>query len=99
MPDLDPIIHQPARLRIAAALSVLEAGDESDFTYLRDTLKLTDGNLGAHLLKLEQAGYIAQKKTFIARKPRTYIKLTRKGRRAFEDHVVALQAIIAGNGG
>ena len=98
MPDLDPIIHQPARLRIAATLSVLGPTDEADFTYLRQTLKLTDGNLGAHLLKLEQAGYITQTKTFVARKPRTYIKLTRKGRRAFEDHVAVLNEIIHDNG-
>lgn len=55
---------------------------------------MTDGNLGAHLQKLEEAGYIEVEKTFVARKPRTYLALTRTGRRAFDDHIFALRQII-----
>ena len=58
MAELNEIIHQPVRLRIMAALVTLEPGNEVDFTYLRDLLEVTDGNLGAHLRKLEEAGYI-----------------------------------------
>lgn len=96
MPEIDTIIHQPARLKIMASLMTLESGEQVDFVYLRKILKLTDGNLGAHLTKLENAGYIKIEKTFIARKPRTFINTTGKGRDAFEDHIAALEAIIHG---
>jgi DNA-binding MarR family transcriptional regulator len=65
MAEFNEIIHQPVRLQIMAALVTLEAGNEVDFTYLRDLLEVTDGNLGAHLYKLEEAGYIAINKTFV----------------------------------
>ena len=96
MPEIDTIIHQPARLKIMASLMTLEPGEQVDFVYLRKILKLTDGNLGAHLTKLENAGYIKIEKTFIARKPRTFINATGKGRDAFEGHIAALEAIIRG---
>jgi len=96
MPEIDTIIHQPARLKIMASLMTLEPGEQVDFVYLRKILKLTDGNLGAHLTKLENAGYIKIEKTFISRKPRTFINATGKGRDAFEDHIAALEAIIHG---
>jgi DNA-binding MarR family transcriptional regulator len=92
--QIDPIIHQPARLQIMAALAALEADARVEFTFLRDRLALTDGNLGSHLAKLERAGYIRQYKGFASRKPRTHIGLTRRGRRSFEDHVEALQVIL-----
>ena len=94
MPEIDTIIHQPARLKIMASLVALEPGEQVDFVYLRKILNLTDGNLGAHLAKLENAGYVKVEKTFIARKPRTFIKATGKGRDAFEEHITALEAII-----
>jgi hypothetical protein len=55
MVELNETIHQPVRLRIMAALVTLNAGEEVDFSYLRDLLQVTDGNLGAHLRKLEEA--------------------------------------------
>ncbi len=94
MPEIDTIIHQPARLKIMASLMTLESGEQVDFVYLRKILKLTDGNLGAHLTKLENAGYIKIEKTFIARKPRTFINATGKGRDAFNEHIAALEKII-----
>jgi DNA-binding MarR family transcriptional regulator len=94
MAELNETIHQPVRLRIMAALITLEAGNEVDFTYLRELLKVTDGNLGAHLRKLEEAGYIAVNKTFIDRKPRTFVSATDEGRRVFQEHVKALEAIL-----
>jgi DNA-binding MarR family transcriptional regulator len=94
MPELNEIIHQPVRLRIMAALVTLEDGDEVDFTYLRELLKVTDGNLGAHLRKLEEAGYIAVNKTFIERKPRTFVAATLEGRKVFQEHVAALESIL-----
>jgi len=94
MTEFNEIIHQPVRLRIMSALVTLEAGDEVDFTYLRDLLEVTDGNLGAHLRKLEEAGYIAVNKTFVERKPRTYVSATADGRQAFQEHVAALESIL-----
>ncbi len=94
MAQLDNIIHQPVRLQIMSSLVALDPGEQVDFVYLRKILNLTDGNLGAHLARLENAGYIKIEKTFIARKPRTFINATGKGRDAFEEHITALEAII-----
>jgi DNA-binding MarR family transcriptional regulator len=94
MANLNEIIHQTVRLRVMAALVTLEPTDEVDFTYLRDLLEVTDGNLGAHLRKLEEAGYIAINKTFVERKPRSFISVTPLGRRVFQEHVAALESIL-----
>ena len=94
MSELDNVIHQPVRLRIMSALVALDAGEQMDFIYLRNLLKLTDGNLGAHLSKLEEAGYVKIEKTFEARKPRTFISAADKGRDAFTEHIAALKQII-----
>jgi DNA-binding MarR family transcriptional regulator len=77
-----------------SSLVSLDKNEQVNFTYLRKLLKVTDGNLGAHLTKLEDAGYIKSKKTFVARKPRTFIKATGKGRDAFAEHTAALKEII-----
>jgi DNA-binding MarR family transcriptional regulator len=94
MPELNETIHQPVRLRIMAALVALEPGNEVDFTYLRDLLEVTDGNLGAHLRKLEEAGFVRVNKMFVERKPRTFACATDEGREAFRQHVAALEAIL-----
>ena len=94
MAELNETIHQTVRLRIMAVLATLEPSDEVDFSYLRDLLEVTDGNLGAHLRKLDEAGYIAVNKTFIERKPRTCVSATAAGRKVFREHVAALEAIL-----
>lgn len=94
MAELNEIIHQTVRLRIMAALVTLAPNDEVEFTYLRDLLAVTDGNLGAHLHKLEEAGYITINKAFVERKPRTYISATTNGRKVFSEHVAALESIL-----
>ena len=96
MAALNETIHQPVRLRIMATLVALEPAVEVDFSYLRDLLEVTDGNLGAHLRKLEEAGYIAVNKTFVERKPRTFIAATAEGRKVFQEHVTALESILKG---
>jgi DNA-binding MarR family transcriptional regulator len=92
--ELNELIHQPVRLKIMAALVSMEEDAQLEFTYLRDLLELTDGNLGAHLRKLEEAGYVQLVKTFVGRKPRTYVAITSKGQRAFGEHVAALEVIV-----
>jgi DNA-binding MarR family transcriptional regulator len=77
-----------------SSLVALDPGEQVNFVYLRKILDLTDGNLGAHLAKLEEAGYVKIEKTFIARKPRTFVNATGKGRDAFNEHIVTLKKII-----
>ena len=94
MAELNETIHQTVRLRIMAALVTLGAEEEVDFTYLRDLLEVTDGNLGAHLRKLEEPGYIKINKEFVERKPRTFISASEEGRKIFNEHVAALESIL-----
>jgi DNA-binding MarR family transcriptional regulator len=73
-----------------ATLAALPDDTQLSFTYVRDQLNLTDGNLGSHLRKLEDARYIAVTKAFVGRKPQTYLQATQEGRRAFAE----LEAIL-----
>lgn len=90
--DLEDTVHQRVRLGL---LAVLTESRRADFVYLRQTLALTDGNLARHLGVLEQAGYVALEKTFENRKPRTWVTVTREGRRAFAAELDALRALLA----
>ena len=94
MAELNELIHQPVRLQIMAALNALGEDSQVDFKTLRDTLGVTDGNLATHLRKLEEAGYIRVSKTFVGRRPRTYVTITPAGRAAFLAHIQALKAIL-----
>lgn len=88
---LEDLLLSRSRLGI---LSMLIGGDEIEFTYLRDQLGLSDGNLSVQLSKLEEAEYIKIKKSFIDRKPRTRCSITNKGRNAMEGLVKHLEKII-----
>ena len=92
----DEVIHQSLRLKIMATLNALPRGDKIEFPRLKALLKATDGNLGAHIGTLENAGYIAVEKDFADRKPRTRISLTAAGRKAFAGHVAYLRELIDG---
>ena len=70
LPELNPVIHGKLRL---ALLSLLAGVEEAEFTWLRAKTGSTDGNLGAQLLKLEEAGYVAVEKKFVLRKPQTHL--------------------------
>ena len=94
MATLNEVIHQPARLRIMAVLAAISPERQVTFGFLKEACGLTDGNLGAHLRRLEEAGYITIVKTFVRQKPQTYIQITEAGRAAFEEHRAALQAIL-----
>lgn len=96
MADLDAVIHQPVRMKIMSALKALPAAELLEFVRLKKIVDATEGNLGAHIQTLEQAGYIAVEKDFADNRPRTRIKMTKKGRRAFEDYVSYLRGIIEG---
>ena len=94
MSELNLVIHQPIRLRIMSLLTSLDGEMQIEFTYLQKILQVTSGNLGAHLRKLEDEGFISIQKTFISRKPHTYIETTPLGHQAFAEHVAALADIL-----
>ena len=91
LPELDPVIHGKLRL---AVLSLLSSVEDAEFTWLRDKTGSTDGNLGAHLLKLEEAGYIDVEKKFILRKPVTLYRMTERGRKALAGYIRALKTLL-----
>ncbi len=97
VPDLDPVIHAQARLRVVAALSTLPEGDRITFPRLQEILRMTAGNLSVHLRKLEDAGYIEVTKTHHGRTPATLLRLSRRGRLAFEDYTAAVRTLLDGN--
>jgi DNA-binding MarR family transcriptional regulator len=94
MDQPNAIIHQPVRLKIMAALRALPQGEQLEFVRLKAIVGTTEGNLGAHISTLEEAGYVAVEKDFVGKRPRTRVALTKEGRRAFEDYVSDLRAII-----
>ncbi len=94
MDQPDPIIHQPARLKIMAALRALPSREQLEFVRLKAILGMTDGNLGAHIVTIEEAGYLEVEKDFVGKKPRTRVRLTKAGRRAFENYVAFLREIV-----
>ncbi|MCI6161389.1 MAG: transcriptional regulator [Prevotellaceae bacterium] len=90
--SLDPLLHSELRL---AVVSLLMSVDEADFVHIKEQTKATSGNLSVQLDKLFTAGYVEVEKTFKGKKPCTTCRITDKGKRAFEDYVVALQSYIA----
>lgn len=86
----DPVLLSQVRLGI---VTVLITRKDATFSDLKTLLHLTQGNLGIHLQKLEQAGYVASKKAFVKRKPRTTVRITPKGRDAFLRHVEQLEKV------
>ena len=90
-PQFDDMILSRTRLGIVSALL---GGDELEFTYLRNALKLSDGNLSVQIRKLQETGYIKVKKVFVDRKPKTFCKITAKGRKAVRKLIDKLQNLV-----
>jgi DNA-binding MarR family transcriptional regulator len=88
---LDDLIHQRTRLGIMTVLSEVA---NSDFTFLRDTLELSDGNLSRHLTVLEEAGYVEISKGYRGRRPHTSVTATKTGQKALAEYLTNLQAVI-----
>jgi DNA-binding MarR family transcriptional regulator len=88
--NIDKIIHEPARLLLMAHLFVVES---ADFLFLQRQTGLTWGNMSSHLSKLENAGYVAVEKEFIDKKPHTTLKLTDKGRKAFNEYRKSMKQV------
>ena len=96
MAQADEIIHQTTRLKIMSVLSALTEGEALEFKRLKDIAQATDGNLGAHLTTLEKAGYVEIEKDFVGKRPRTRARITKTGRRAFQQHLQYLRDILDG---
>lgn len=90
-PRLDQLIHERARLGIVSALA---ANPELTFQELRDLLGLTDGNLAVHARRLEDAGYVTCEKGYEGRVPRTTYRLAPAGRKALDDYLARMEALI-----
>ncbi len=89
--DLNKTFENRVRLGIMSALTV---NDALDFSSLKESLNVTDGNLSSHIASLESEGYVKVKKEFVGKKPQTTYSLTAVGRRAFTDHLDALERLI-----
>ena len=90
-PKFDELILSKTRLGI---ISALLGGDKLEFTYLRNVLKLSDGNLSVQVRKLEKSGYIKVEKIFINRKPKTFCRITARGRKAVVRLVKHLEDLV-----
>ncbi len=75
-------------------MSVLMVNDWVDFNTLKELLDVTDGNLASHIKALEAEQYIEIKKQFIGRKPNTSYAATALGKKAFNDHLDALELLL-----
>lgn len=94
MEQPDAIIHQALRLKIMAALNALPLHAQIEFMILKPLVGATDGNLGAQIVTLENAGYVEVEKGFVGRKPCTRVRLTKAGRRALAKYTAYLRDIL-----
>lgn len=89
--QLDDLIHSRIRLSVMAVLASVK---RAEFTFIRDKVNATDGNLSTHLRKLEDSGYVAINKRFEGRKPVTDVEMTSRGRDAFAAYVKHLESLL-----
>lgn len=85
------VFESRVRLSIMSALAV---NDTLDFNALKEYLDITDGSLASHIRALEKEGFVGVKKSFIGKKPNTKYLMTKAGRKAFDDHLKALEQLI-----
>ena len=81
------------RIRLGI-MSILMVNESADFSSLKELLGVTDGNLASHAKALELENYIAIEKQFIGKKPNTSYRTTKEGRKAFQEHIEALEKLI-----
>lgn len=87
---LDDVIHSPVRFSIMATLAAV---DRAEFKLVRDIVEVSDSVLSRQMSTLEQAGYVAVKKGYVGKRPRTWLGLTAQGRDAYAAHLAALRTI------
>ncbi len=83
-----------SRVRLGI-MSVLMVNDWVDFNEMKKLLQVTDGNLASHSAALEKSGFIEIKKEFVGKKPKTSYRVTLEGRKAFEEHLKALEKLLS----
>jgi len=88
---LDTTVHGPVRLGVLTALQI---DGPLDFTTLKRRLQVADGAMGMHLRKLEESAYVACRKAFVGRRPKTTYRITSTGRRALAKYLEAMQQVI-----
>jgi DNA-binding MarR family transcriptional regulator len=93
---LDDLLGHPVRFSIVALLA---PATQIEFSFVRDRVEVTDSMLSKQVSLLEQAGYVKVNKGFVGKRGRTWLSLTKAGRRVFERHLAALQEIAAGDAG
>lgn len=81
------------RIRLGI-MSILMVNEHADFNTLKELLGVTDGNLASHAKALEAEKYIMIEKQFIGKKPNTRYIATKEGKKAFRDHLDALEKLI-----
>ena len=89
--ELNKAFESRVRLGI---MSILMVNDSIDFLTLKEMLQVTDGNIASHVTALEKLQYIEIKKQFIGKKPNTSYSVTKAGRKAFTEHLDALEKLI-----
>jgi len=90
-PAIDPLVHEPVRLLV---LTTLAARGAVPFPELKRLVGASDGNLGIHARRLEDAGYVRAKKSFVGRMPRTELSLTARGRAALRRYAASMRALL-----
>ena len=90
---LDDVIHSRIRL---AVMAILASVDDAEFTYLRDRVGATDGNLSTHLSRLSHAGYVRVEKALVSGRPSSRYRLTAGGRAAFTDYLNKMEDLLGG---
>ena len=87
----EPLLQAPARLQV-----VLAQAQDAEFARLKEITASSDSVMSKHLAALSEAGFISLRKAALDGRQRTWASLTRAGRKVFDDHVAALQRIVAG---
>jgi DNA-binding MarR family transcriptional regulator len=87
---LDEVIHAPIRFSIVATLSAV---DRAEFSFVRDTVEISDSALSKQVSVLENAGYLKVKKGYVGKRPRTWLSLSPAGKQAYATHLAALTEI------
>ena len=90
---LDDLIHAPVRFSVVAALARVT---EVEFGWMRDAVGVTDSALSKQISTLEQAGYVQVRKGYVGKRPRTWLRLSARGREAYDQHLRALREIADG---
>ncbi|MGI8881560.1 MAG: winged helix-turn-helix domain-containing protein [Jatrophihabitans sp.] len=91
---LDELIHHPVRLSIMAALAGVA---EAEFSVVRDAVEVSDSVLSRQVSALEVAGYVKVRKGYVGKRPRTWLRISARGRQAFISHITALRDIAGMN--